>query len=188
MQDRPSPLWPEEVAAVESAVKRHPKAHNCRVGVKGDRIVVYERIGPDTHDLLAEFKGMGPFSPGQVKGLQETLDRHAQFTPVLRFILADAEQRAFRAERWCYLGSIDDWIYIGQWESIDQLASELIPALGPTNSLSCIRRQWKRCDSRTANHPAVTSAPRPSQYKDWAASGNMPPPAHYFSALCHSRQ
>jgi hypothetical protein len=130
MHDRPSPIWPEEMVAVEAAVRRHPKVHNYRVGAKGDRIVVYERVGPDTRDLLTEFKHLGPFSPGQVKGLQEILDRHARFTPVLRFILADAERRAFRAERWCYLGSIDDWIYIGQWEPIDQLASELIPALG----------------------------------------------------------
>jgi hypothetical protein len=130
IQDRPSPLWPEEVAAVEAAVKRHPKAHNYRVGAKGGQIVVYERVGPDTHDLLAEFKELGPFSPGQVKGLQERLDRYAQFTPVLRFILADAEQRTFRAERWCYLGSIDDWIHIGGRGSVEQLASELIPALG----------------------------------------------------------
>ena len=141
MHDRPSPLWPEEVAAVESAVKRHPKAHNYRVGAKGDRIVVYERVGPDTQDLLTEFSRWGPFSPGQVRGLQEMLDRHAHFTPVLRFILADAERRAFRAERWCYLGSIDDWIYIGGRGLVDQLANELIPALGTvTNSLSCIRR------------------------------------------------
>jgi hypothetical protein len=130
IQDRPSPLWPEEVAAVESAVKRHPKVHNYRVDAKGDRIMVYERVGPDAQDLLAEFSRWGPFSPGRVKEFQETLDSHARFTPVLRFILADAERRVFRAERWCYLGSIDDWIYIGQWEPIDQLASELITALG----------------------------------------------------------
>jgi hypothetical protein len=130
IKDRPSPLWPEEVAAVEAEVRRHPKARNYRVGAKGDRIVVYERVGPDTHDLLTEFKHLGPFSPGQVKELQEMLDRHARFAPVLRFILADAGQRTFRAERWCYLGSIDDWIYIGQWESIGQLAREIIPALG----------------------------------------------------------
>jgi hypothetical protein len=130
IRDRPSPLWPEEVAAVEAAVNRHPKAHNYRVGAKGDQIVVYERVGPDTRDLLTEFNRLGPFSPGQFEGLQEILDRHARFTPVLRFILADVEQRAFRVERWCYLGSIDDWIYIGGWGPIEQLAREIIPALG----------------------------------------------------------
>jgi hypothetical protein len=77
IKDRPSPLWPEEVAAVEAEVRRHPKARNYRVGAKGDRIVVYERVGPDTHDLLTEFMHLGPFSPGQVKELQEMLDRHA---------------------------------------------------------------------------------------------------------------
>jgi hypothetical protein len=49
---------------------------------------------------------------------------------VLRFTLADAERRVFRAERWCYLGSIDDWIDIGGWGPVDQLPSQMIPRLG----------------------------------------------------------
>jgi hypothetical protein len=129
-QDRPSPIFPEEMAVVEAAVKRHPKARNYRVGVKGDQIVVYERVGPDMGELVKIFKGIGPLSRGQVEELQEMEDRGAQFTPVLRFILADAEQRTFRAERWCYLGSIDDWIHVGGWGPVDHLAGELIPKLG----------------------------------------------------------
>jgi hypothetical protein len=34
-------------AEVEAAVRRHPKARRYRVGVKRDRIVVYEIVGPD---------------------------------------------------------------------------------------------------------------------------------------------
>jgi hypothetical protein len=68
--------------------------------------------------------------PGLTKQWQKRHDRHAQFTPVLRFTLADAEQRTFRAERWCYLGSIDDWIDVRGQGQVDQLAGELIPTLG----------------------------------------------------------
>jgi hypothetical protein len=57
-------------------------------------------------------------------------ERYAQFTPVLRFILADAERRTFRVERWCYLGSIDDWIDVGPMGPLDRLARQLIPKLG----------------------------------------------------------
>ncbi|MCX6031107.1 MAG: hypothetical protein NT169_17640 [Chloroflexi bacterium] len=45
--------------------------------------------------------------------IRNELDRYAQFSPVLRFILNNEARRTFRAERWCYLGSIDDWIEIG---------------------------------------------------------------------------
>src|ERR1700688_659154 len=47
VKDRPALMQPEEVAAVEAAVQRHPVAHRYRVGVKGNRIEVYEQIGPD---------------------------------------------------------------------------------------------------------------------------------------------
>jgi len=32
---------------------------------------------------------------------------------VMRFVLADPEQRLFLAERFCFRGSVEDWIDIG---------------------------------------------------------------------------
>jgi hypothetical protein len=130
VKDRPSQILPEETAAVEAALRRHPKARNYRVSVKGDRIEIYERVGPDVDELLAGFGQVGPLLPGRVDDLREWQDRRAQFTPVLRFILADAERRTFRAERWCYLGSIDDWIGVGSTRPVDELARQLVPRLG----------------------------------------------------------
>lgn len=48
---------------------------------------------------------------------------------VYEMVGPDAENHTFRAQRWCYLGSIDDWIDI-DYGSIDRLAKELIPLLG----------------------------------------------------------
>lgn len=96
MKDRPEQILPEEVAAVEAAVRRHPKSRNYRVSVKHDRI-------------------------------RATMEDHARFTPVMRFILADEGQRTFRAERWCYRGSIDDWIDIRSTGTLDR---QLVPKLG----------------------------------------------------------
>jgi hypothetical protein len=62
--------------------------------------------------------------------LQEELDRYTQFTPVMRFILDDQKTREYHAERWCYEGSIDDWIYAGHSGRIDRMAKKLIPKLG----------------------------------------------------------
>ncbi len=130
VKDRPSQILSEEIAAVEAALRRHPKARNYRVSAKADRIEIYERVGPDADELLARFGQVGPLLPGGVEGLRGEQDRHAQFTPVLRFILADAERRTFRAERWCYLGSIDDWIDVGPTRPVDELARQLVPRLG----------------------------------------------------------
>jgi len=130
MKDRPAQILPEEVAAVEAAVRRHPKSRNYRVNVKGNRIEVYERVGIDPEDLIGELGRDGLLKPGLGDWIREQRDRYAQFSPVLRFILKDAEQRTFHVERWCYLGSIDDWIYVGSMGPEDRLARQWIPRLG----------------------------------------------------------
>jgi hypothetical protein len=124
-RDRPQQIRPEEVASVEAEIRRHPKSHNYRVAVKENRIEVYERIGPGAEDLLTGFTLLRSEAYAQRDELQAILDRHAQFTPVLRFILTDDQKRTFRTQRWCYLGSIDDWIEVG-----------------PTGQLSLLARQW----------------------------------------------
>jgi hypothetical protein len=129
-RDRPSQILPDEIAWVEASVRRHPKAHNYRVSARHERIEIYERVGPDADDLIARLSGMSGLFAAQADQLRELRDRHAQFTPVLRFILADAERRTFRVERWCYLGSIDDWINIGVEGPVAQLAREWLPKLG----------------------------------------------------------
>jgi hypothetical protein len=57
-------------------------------------------------------------------------ERYARYTPVLRFILLDPTQRRFGAERMCYLGSIDDWLELGQTGPVAKLTRALIPTLG----------------------------------------------------------
>jgi hypothetical protein len=57
------------------------------------------------------------------------MERYSRFTPILRFILTDVETRNFRAERWCFRGRIDDWIFVDSGKLAD-LAETLIPTLG----------------------------------------------------------
>jgi hypothetical protein len=56
---RPSQILPEELAAVEAAVGRHPKARDYRVADKRDRIEVYEWVGPDADELVAGLPRLG---------------------------------------------------------------------------------------------------------------------------------
>ena len=126
VKDRPKLIAPEETAVVEAALKRHPKGGNYRLGVKHNQIVVYERLGPDVKNLNAILGIFGPLD----QRAREYLDHSAQYTPVMRFILDDPEKRDYHAERWCYRGSIDDWIYAGQSGKIETLARKLIPTLG----------------------------------------------------------
>ena len=130
VRDRPALIRPEEVAAVKAAVERHPKSHKYRVSVKRNRIEIYEQVGPDAEELASALAQEGFVIPRLADRIQATMEGRARFTPVLRFILADEERRTFRVERWCYLGSIDDWIDVGAMGPVDRLARQLIPKLG----------------------------------------------------------
>jgi hypothetical protein len=130
VKNRPSPIQPEEVAAVEAAVQQHPEARRYRVAVKNDRIEIYEQVGPNYETVVSEMHLPGLSSPGLSERLRALEERHAQYTPVLRFILLDPVGRGFGAERMCYLGSIDDWLKLGRTGPVAKLAHELIPTLG----------------------------------------------------------
>jgi len=128
VKDRPMQILPEEIAAVEAALGKHPRARNFRISVKHDRIEVYELVGPGAEDLISALAQQGLGTPGLADRIRAEIERYGQFTPVLRFILADKERRTFRAEKVLYLD--DDWIDVGPMGAVDRLARQLIPTLG----------------------------------------------------------
>ncbi len=129
VRECPKKLLPGEIAAVEEAVRRHPQARNYRINVKADRIEVYESIGPNAEDLIEALRGQGFEMLGLDNRIRVERERYTQFTPVLRFILQDEEARVYRADRWCYRGSIDDWIFVDTGP-VEQLTRRMIPTLG----------------------------------------------------------
>ncbi len=130
VKSRPQLILAEESASVEAALKRHPKARNYRLAVKNDQIIIYEGIGGGI-DSLRIILGQAGLKIDSVEDLlQAEIDRYTQFTPMMRFILDDQETREYHSERWCFRGSIDDWIYAGHSGKIDQLAKKLTPKLG----------------------------------------------------------
>jgi len=129
--DRREEILPAEVAAVEAAVKRHRKADHFRVSVKGKRIVIHERVGPDTDELLSILKASGFPVPGSAADrLRDSQDRQARFSPVLRFTLIDAEKRIFGVERVDFRRTTDTWLDLSPTGPVDRLARQLIPKLG----------------------------------------------------------
>ena len=128
---RPARIRSEELALVQATVAVHPKSGNYRVDVKGERIVVYEREGADPDQVVRDIAGSMnlPFAVLAAR-MRETFDRSARFTPVLRFTLADEAKRTFYVERWCYLGSIDDWMDIGAAGQLSRWVKQTVPTLG----------------------------------------------------------
>jgi hypothetical protein len=129
-RDRPSQILPAEVAAVEAAIARHPKPRDYHVGLKRDRIEISERLGPDPDQLIAALGGVLGVPAEAPEHLRSELERVGRFAPALRFCLIDAERRTFAVERWCSLGSIDDWIDVGLSGPLDRLVGPAIARLG----------------------------------------------------------
>jgi hypothetical protein len=131
VKDQPQLILPQEIASVETALDRHPKGCDYRVDVKKNQIMIYERLGPDTDTWNDIFGAFSPLPPEILRRrIQKQLDKMARFSPILRFILIDPEERKFRSERWSYMGDIDDWIDIGESGKLEKLTRQLIPKLG----------------------------------------------------------
>jgi hypothetical protein len=121
----PKLVSPEELATVEAALKKLPKSHKYRARIKNKQIIIYESRGADFGEMMA---GIGWSMPASIG--REFEERHAQFSPILRFILEKPEERIFSPQRWCFRGSIDDWISAGSPAKIETLAKKLVPTLG----------------------------------------------------------
>lgn len=127
---RPGHILAEEVAAVATAIQQHPQARNYRVDVKPDRIDIYELVGGGMDEVWAIFDDV--LSPELRAEFRADRERYGQYTAEMRFILVNAEQRLFRAERMCYRSSVDGWLplrTIGT-ASLAQLVRRLVPTLG----------------------------------------------------------
>ncbi len=74
--------------------------------------------------------GVAGNRPDLVEKAREAERRTARFIPVLQLILTDRDARFFRAERWCFLGSVDGWLPISEIGTIDAVAAVLVPTLG----------------------------------------------------------
>jgi hypothetical protein len=127
---RPALITKAERAAVERAIAKHPEARNYRLDVKQKHIIVYENIGPDMEDLFEIFQEIIPISRSRAEELRGQQEQFSEFSPVLRFILADPQQRTFRVERMTYSG-MGGWRRLYSYSGdIKELAPKLIPRLG----------------------------------------------------------
>ena len=99
-------IQPVELALVEADLGRREDALRYWVEAKKGAIVVYQAGETDSLDgMLAAF-GRGRLSNAAKR-------RFASYIAMLRFTLVDKKTRAFVTERFCFRGSVDDWIHIG---------------------------------------------------------------------------
>jgi len=121
---KPDLIRPAELAQVERELQKQQRNEHCYlVEVSGEKIVIHEG---DTHiDTLREINMR--FS---ARGLEDWVACHAHYMPVMRFVLQDEVRRVFSPERYCFRGSVDDWICIGEPDQLGRLTSRFLKHLG----------------------------------------------------------
>ena len=62
--------------------------------------------------------------------LQDLFAQILSYSPMLQFVLIDEKRRIFVAQRYCFLGSIDDWIEIGKPGTLQKLVKTYVKHLG----------------------------------------------------------
>jgi hypothetical protein len=123
---QPQIVTPEEVAIVRDGVKRYAKVEHFIVDVKGKHIVVY--LCDQDMAALMSLPSMG--LGGNTAKMQETLLRSVTYSPMMQFVLEDEQTREFGVERWCFRGSVDDWIMVDGGYDLKALVKKYAPHLG----------------------------------------------------------
>ena len=119
----PQLITPFEIAVVEDGLKKYAPEQNCLVDVQGKHIVVHhaERIKLDLKNFGFGF------------GIRELPPCFGNYMKVLRFTLVDEAKRTFSVQRWCFRGSIDDWIDLlssGNHGNLSDLIKKFCPHIG----------------------------------------------------------
>ena len=113
----------QELQWVRAALAAHAEGWRYKIDVKKNIITVYE-----TEALESLSAALAPWvDPVKEK---EFRIQHAYYMAVLRFVLEDPSKRHFTAERYCFRGSVDDWIGLGPPALLPSLLKKYVKHLG----------------------------------------------------------
>jgi hypothetical protein len=113
----------QELDLTRSALAAHAEEWLYKTEVKKNMIVIYET---ESHGRLSD--ALAPWvNPALEKQFRI---RHAYYMAVLRFILTDPARRLFAPERYCFRGSVDDWINLGPSAPLPALIKKYVKHLG----------------------------------------------------------
>ena len=106
---KPQIITEQEVNLVKDSVKAYTKFSHFFVEAKGDKIIVHTPQQEVDDELVSM---LSPFAHLRGIDVRQYMGKRASFTAMMRFVLSDKEKRTFYTERFCFRGSIDNWIYL----------------------------------------------------------------------------
>ncbi|MCM1982032.1 hypothetical protein [Lyngbya confervoides] len=119
----------DEVAVVERGMEKFSKLEHFQIDVKKEKISIFspnENVSGllEIYASTAYLHGKDPYE------MQQLLAQSLTYSDNLRFVLVDNQKRLFQTERYCYLGSIDDWIEVGNIGPLEKLVRTYVKHIG----------------------------------------------------------
>ncbi|ODS35101.1 MAG: hypothetical protein A7316_04415 [Candidatus Altiarchaeales archaeon WOR_SM1_86-2] len=126
----PKIITGEELSIVENCVKKYSELKDFKIDVKKDNIVIFipDKDPDDLKEILSDFAGY--VDPDTDSKLSRFLEMTQTYSPMMRFVLIDKKTREFNVERFCFLGSIDDWIFLDWSADLANLVKKYCKHLG----------------------------------------------------------
>jgi len=125
---RESLVTDEELKTVENGLRRFTSLRPYQYKTDHDRSsITVLLLDPDLEQAVPKLR---PDLAGDHGYLSDLAAKLGTYTAMMRFSLADAEKRSFQAERFCFMGGIDDWIPIGPEGPLVFLAGKFVKHLG----------------------------------------------------------
>jgi hypothetical protein len=120
---KPALIQPAELALVEKELQKCQTSKHCYLAeVSGGKIIIHQ--GETRIDALREINMR--FS---ARGLEDWAVRNVDYMPMMRFVLYDKAQRVFLPERYCFRGSVEGWISIGEPDQLKKLLAKFLKHL-----------------------------------------------------------
>jgi len=105
-----STILPIELAVANAALHKAVK-YECTVVVEKDSLVIYVAGGSEDDDDQMIDRLAGKWMSGSRRDeMRQILRGSRPLVKMLRLTLSDEDERLFSVERWCFRGSIDNWI------------------------------------------------------------------------------
>lgn len=117
----------EEIETVEQGVRKLAKLRYFVVEAKSDCIIVF--VANQQGGFLEESVA-SRFGITDREKLYTAMQGYLTYLPMMRFSLVDEKRRRFVVERWCFLGSIDDWFPLKGSGDLSTLVKKFASHLG----------------------------------------------------------
>lgn len=119
----------DEIAVIQQGVAQFSQVQHFMTDAKKNVVSIFtpSQNVEKVSDLLTSTAAQFGRSQQDVDAL---LEQVLDYTADLRFVLVDKQVRLFQAQRYCYLGCVDDWIEIGEVARLAVLVERYVRHLG----------------------------------------------------------